>query len=117
MFCLLLSYLALALKKVLIFYHLPLLLPILIGGHMYINYTSWGTIDQSKQWVVIIKLFIIIVNNNPPPPICTPYHEPIVGVIYHISIEIIVETSLGLRRPSYALVFQPDIDHIHYKNR
>ena len=30
---------------------------------------------------------------------------------------MIVEISLDIRRPSYALLCQPDIDHIHCKNK
>ena len=51
------------------------------------------------------------------PPLCTPYHEPIIGVIYHLSSQIIVEMSLCLCRPRYALLYQPYIEHIHHKNR
>ena len=76
---------------------------------------SGGTIDPAKQGVVIVKGFVIIVNNIPPPPLCTPYYEPIVGVIYHLFREMIVEISLGVFRPSDTLVCQPDIDHIHQK--
>ena len=77
----------------------------------------WSTIDPAKQGFVIIKRFFIRVINIPPPPLCTPHHEPIVGIIYHIFIEIIVKIILGRHLPSDALVCQPDIDHIHRKNR
>ena len=114
---LLLSDLALALKQVLSFCPIPTLPPFLSGGHMYRNSTSGRTIDPAKQWVVVIKGFVTRFNNSPPPPLCTPYHEPILGVIYHLFSEIIVEISFGLCRPSDALVCQPYIEHIHPKNR
>ena len=84
---------------------------------MLINSTSGSTIDTAKHGVVIIKTFVIRVNNIPPPPLCTPHHEPTVGVIYYLFIEIIVEIRLGLSLPSDALVCQPYIDHIHRKKR
>ena len=117
MCCLLLADLVFALKQVLSFFPVPILPPLLIGGHMQINYTSGSTIDPPKQWVVVVKGFVVRVNNSPPPPIYTPHHEPTVGDIYQIFSDIIVEIILGLRYPSDALVFQPDIDHIHHKNR
>ena len=107
----------LALKQVLSFYTIPFITTLLIWGHMQINYTSGSTIDLEKQGVVIIKGFVIIVKNILPPPLCTLHHEPIVGVIYHLFSKIIVETSLGLRRPSDALVCQPDINQTHRKKR
>ena len=58
---------------------------------------------------------VIRVKDCPPPPFCTPYHEPIVCVIYHLFSQIIVEIILDLRHPSYALVFQLDTNHIHCK--
>ena len=99
MCCLLPEDLVLTLKKVLSFCPIPLLTPLLSGGHMYINTTSGSTIDLAKHGVVIIKGFIIRVNNIPPPPLCTLHHEPIVGVIYNLSSEIIVEIRLGICRP------------------
>ena len=114
---LLLSDLVVALKQVLSFFPIPFLPTLLSGGLMLRKCTSGSTIDQAKQGVVVIKGFIIRVNNIPPPPLCILHHEPILGFIYHLFSEIIVEISLGLRRPSDALVFQPDIDHIHRKNR
>ena len=111
------SELALALKQVLSFCPIPFLPPLLSGGQMLRNSTSVSTIDPSKHGVVIIKVLVIIVNNMPPPPLCTPHHEPIVGVIYHLFIDIIVETSLVMTLTSYALVCQPGIDHIHRKKR
>ena len=109
--------LELTLKQVLSFYLIPFLPPLLSGGHMYSNSTSRSTIDPEKQGVVIIKGFVIRVNNITPPPLYTPHHEPIVGVIYHIFSNIIVEISLGIQRPSDALVFQPYINQIHRKKR
>ena len=44
------------LKKVLSFYPIPLLPPLLSGGEMYINYTSGSIIEPAKQWVVVIKV-------------------------------------------------------------
>ena len=116
MFRLLLTDLALALKQVLSFWTIPFLPPLISGGHMYRNPTSRSTIDPSKQWVLIIKCSVIRFNNIPPPPLCTPHHEPIIGIIYHVLSKIIVEPVLGLRRPSDALIYHPDIDNIHYKN-
>ena len=78
------EYLALALKQVLSFFPIPLLPPLLSGGHIYSNSTSRSNVDPAKHGVVIIKGFIIRVNNIPPPPICIPHHEPIVGVIYNL---------------------------------
>ena len=72
---------------------------------------------MAKQWVVIIKGFVIRVNNGPFTPLCTPHHKPIVGVIYHLFIKIIVEIVLVLCRPIDALVCQPDIDHVNFRNR
>ena len=114
---LLMSELALSLKQVLSLCPTPLLPPLLGGGYMQINSTYGSTIDTPKYWVVVMKGFVIRVNNSPPPPLCTPHHEPIVGVIYRLFSEIILEISLGLRLPSDALVGQPDIDYIHRKNR
>ena len=117
MCCLLPADITLALKQLLRLspiYYLPSLLN---GGHMQRNYSYGSTVDPDKQRVVIIKGFVIRVNNIPSPPLCTPHHEPIVGVIYHLFSKIIVEISLGLRLISDALVCQPYIDHIHRKNR
>ena len=99
--------LAPALKQVLSFFPIPFLPPFLSGGHMYSNYTYGSTIVPAKQGVVIIKGFIIRVNNIPPHPLCTPHHEPIVGVIYYLFSKIIVEIRLGLRHHSDYLVCQP----------
>ena len=109
--------LALSLKQVLSFCTIPLLPTLLSGVHIQSNSTSGSTIGPAKQWVVIIKGFVVRVNNSPPPPLCTLHNEPIVGIIYHFFIEIILEINLGVRCPIDALVFQPDIDHIHRKNR
>ena len=109
--------LVLALNQVLSFFTIPFLPRILSGGPMYSNSTSVSTIDPDKQGGVIIKVFVVRVNNIPPPTLCTPHHEPIVGVIYHLFSKIIVEIRLGLRRPSDTLVCKPEIDHIHCKNR
>ena len=83
------AYLALALKQVLRICTIPLLPPLLSGGDMYSNSTYGSTIDPAKQWAVVINGFVIRVNNCPPPPLYTLYHEPIVGVIYHLFIQII----------------------------
>ena len=99
--------LALALKQVLSFCNISILPPLISGGHMYSNSTSGSTIDPAKQWVVIIKGFAIRANNSPTPPLYTLHYESIVCVIYHLFSKIIVETSLGLLRPSDALVCQP----------
>ena len=109
--------LALYLKQVLSLYPIPIIPNIISGGDIYRNSTSGSTIDPSKQWVVVINGFIIKVNNYPSPPLYTPYHEPIVGVIYNIFSQIILEIRLGLHRTSDALLYQPDIDHINHKNR
>ena len=109
--------LVLSLKQVLSVFPIPLLPTLLSGGDMYLNSTYGSTIDPGKQWVVFIDGIFIIINNSPPPPIFTPYHEPIVGVIYHLFRQIIVEIILVIRHPSYTLICQPDIDQIHFKNR
>ena len=111
------EYVALALNQVLRLFPIPPLPLLLGGGDMWSNSTSGSTIGPDKQWVLYIDAIGIRVNDFPPPPLCTPYHEPIVCVIYRLFSHIIVEISLDLRRPSYALVCQPDIDHIHRKNR
>ena len=59
----------------------------------------------------------IRVNNCPPLPLCTPYHENISCVIFHLFTQIIVEIRFDLRCPSDALICQPGIYHIHCKNR
>ena len=105
--------LALALKKVLSLCPIPLLPHIISGGKSHSNYKYGRTIDPAKQWGLVINVFVIRVNSSPPPPLCTPYHEPIVCVIYYIFIQIIVKTSLDLCRTSDDLVCQPDIDHTH----
>ena len=110
------EYLALSFKQVLSLCNIPLLPPIISGGDMNRNYKSGSTIDPAKQCVIVIHLIIVRVNNCPPPPLCTPCHEPIVCVIYHLFIQIIVEISLDLRRTSDSLVCKPDIEHIHRKN-
>ena len=97
------SDLALALKQVLSFCPIPFLPPLLSGGHIQINSTSGSTIDTSKHGVVIIKGFVIRVSNI-PPPLCTPHHEPIVGVIFNLFREIILEISLSICHPSDTLV-------------
>ena len=107
--------LALALDKVLNIFTIPPLPPLLSGGEMYRNSIFGSNIDTTKQWVVIIDGFVIRISNFPPPPHCNPYHEHIVGVIYHLFNQIIAEISLGLHRPSDTLVYQPDINHIHRK--
>ena len=109
--------LALALKQVLSLCPIPLLPPLLSGGDMLINSTSGRTINPSKQWVITINGFVIRVSNCPSPLLCTLYHEPIVGVIYHIFGQIAVEISLVLCYPSDALIFQLSIDNNHRKNR
>ena len=109
--------LALALNQVLSFFPIPFLTLLLWGGHMQIYSTYRSTIDPSKQGVVVIKSFVIRFKSIHPPPLCTLHHEPIVGVIYHIFSEIIVESILGICRPSDALVCQPEIYHIHLKDR
>ena len=111
------AYLALALEQVLSFCPIPFIPPLLSGGHMQRNSTYGSTIYPAKQGVVITKGFVIRVNNIPPHPLCIPHHEPIVGVIYNIFRKMIVEIILGLLCTSDALVFQPDIDHIHRKKR
>ena len=107
--------LALALKQVLSLCPIPLLPLLLIGGCMYRNSTSGRTINLAKQWVFIIKCFVIRVNNSTPPPLCTPHHEPILGVIYHLFSKRISEISLVLQRPSDDLLCQPYIDHINHR--
>ena len=109
--------LALVLKELLIFSPINFIPPLLSGCHMQINSTFGSIIDPDKQGVVIIRGFVIRVNNIPPPPLCTPHHEPIVGLIYNLFSKTIVEISLGLCRPSDALVCQPETNHINRKNR
>ena len=87
---LILADLELALNQVLSLYLIPILPTIISGGDMWSNSTPGSTIDPSKQWVVIIDRFVNRVGDCPPPPLCTPYHEPILGVIYHLLSHIIV---------------------------
>ena len=83
---------------------------------MWRNFTPGSTIDPYKQWVLSIDVIIIRVNNSPPHSLCTPYHEPIVCVIYHVFSQIIVEIRFYIHLPSDALLFQPYINHMHCKN-
>ena len=101
--------LALALKREFSFCPMPFLPPLVSGGDMYSSSTSISTIDTYKQGVVIIKGFVIRVNTITPPPLCNLHQEPIIGVIYNIFRDIIVETRLGICHPIYALVFPVDV--------
>ena len=66
--------------------HTLFFLLFLVGVTFISNSTPGSTIDLAKRGVVIIKGFVIIVKNIPPPPLCTPHHEPIVGVIVKLLI-------------------------------
>ena len=82
--------LSLALKQGLSLFTIPILPHILCGGEIYSNSTSRSTIDAAKQWFIVTNVIIARVKNCPPPPLCTPYHEPIVCVIYNLFSQIIV---------------------------